>query len=200
MPTGTPAQGSLTLRVLTAWADMGASMRWLMGLRPSESAILMLIMMSGAFHFLGSLARLWLAPGTAEMAEGELLSRVGAEFAGALIFRTLALYGLAMLGHWLARAFTGTGSGRDSRAAMAWAALVAAPVTLVFTLAGLTIGPMIGPEASAVMLQIGPLLLAFALSQCFSEVHGFTRPWAVLGVIAVLVFALIAGLQALVRL
>lgn len=194
---GSAARGSLTARVLTAWADMGGSMRWLKSLNPSESTILVIFMLSGGFQFLGGLAKLWLAPETAEMDEGELLSRVGAGFAAALIFRTLFLYILAMIGHGLARAFGGTGSGRDSRAAMAWASLVAAPVTLVLTLAGTLLEPAIGSQASIVLFQIGPLLLAFALSYCMSEVHGFTRPWAVLAVIAVLVFALFAGIEAL---
>ncbi|MEM9146315.1 MAG: hypothetical protein AAGC57_08965 [Pseudomonadota bacterium] len=196
-PTG--GRGSLTARVFTAWADMAGSMRWLLSLNPSEATILVLFMLSGGFQFLGNVAKLWLDPATAAMPEGEIVSRAGAAFAAALIFRTLALYAFAALSHWLSKLAGGTGSGRDSRAAMAWSALVAAPITLLFTLAGLSFGPLIGESAAATLLQIGPLLLGFALAQCLSEAHGFTRPWLVLAVIAGLIFVLITGLQLLAR-
>jgi len=100
-------------------------------------------MLSGFFHFLGTLALIWLDPATRAAEPGALLGEVGAEFAGALVFRTLALYGVAGLAGLVARAVGGTGGYYETRAALFWAALVAAVPMLAVTLAGALLAPVL---------------------------------------------------------
>ncbi len=189
---GTVGQG-LTLRALGAWAGMRGSMRRLLEDRPSESTLFVFILISGGLHFLGELARLWLAPQTAGYSEGELVSRVGAAFAGALIFRSLALYLVAIVGHGLARAFGGRGGGYESRAATAWAALVTAPVALAATLVGIGLAPQIGEQGANAIGQVGGIAFAYAMAHCFAEAHGFARTWTVLAVIALVILTFLGG-------
>lgn len=176
LSSGTPG---LALRVLGAWGDLRGATRALLDARPSEALLLSFALLSGFLWFLGQVARLWLAPGTGAMAPDVLIGRVAAEFVGAMLFRTLALYGLAALVRLVARAFGGTGTWRDARAAVFWAFLVAAPVVLV---AGL--GALVLPEpVRAVAGSLGSVALAVALAHGIAEAEGFRRPWAVLAVV-----------------
>jgi len=143
---------------------------------PGEGALLALAMLSGLFYFLGRIGTLWYGPDAARMAEEELLSRVGAEFAGGLIFRTLMLYGVAALLHWAVRAGRGTGAPRDTRAALFWAAAVAAPIGLAGTMAALALPPL----AAEAALRLGDIALLIALAPCLAEAHGFRRSESVL--------------------
>ncbi len=174
---------------------MRGSLRWLLAQRPSETQLLILLLLSGGFFFLLALAQ--------HAAGGEPLSP-GA--LGGLVFGGVVVFGLiwpltaylgALVGHGLARAFGGQGTGRDSRAAMAWAALVSAPVILLASLGGLLLEGALPAEIARAVRSLGLLALAYALSQCMAEAHGFSKGWAVLAVITLLLLSALGALRLL---
>lgn len=176
-------------------------MRAVLASRPSEATLLVFAMLSGVFHFLGTLATLWLGREASGLGQDELLSRIGAEFAGALVFRTLALYGVALAAWAIARAFGGAGSIYASRAALFWSALVAAPVMLGAALLSTLAGPFLGGHAGAVFRIAGGLAFAVAFAFCLAQAQGFRSGWRVLAVMALLAmaaFTLLAILSSLI--
>ncbi len=193
------AERGLTGRVLTAWADMGGSLRWLLARRPSETTLFVFLLISGLMLLLLVIAERVLNPAAGPIEAGGASGLGGLVGAGLVVFGLLwplLLYLLALLGHGLARAFGGTGSGHASRAAMAWAALVAAPVAVVASVAGLFAAPLLPAAAAGALRSLGLLAFAYALAHCFAAAHGFARPWAALAIVA----ALVLGIAALPRL
>lgn len=188
--------GWLARRAIAAWADLGASMRAELARAPRESELLFWVMLSGLLWFLGR--AIILAAGPAE-ATGVLGARIGAEFITSVFFRTLAFYAVAGIAGLIARRLGGRGSWRETRAAVFWAALVAAPPTLAVTLFAALAGST--PEAPRVAADLGGgVLLAWAMARTLAEVHGFASPFRVLAVIvgvAVLLLAVPYGLARL---
>lgn len=187
--TDQTAARSLTGRVLGAWGDLRGSMRGLMELRPSESTLFAMFLASGLFACLGQLAQIWLAPETAEMEEGALVSRAAGVMAAALIFRTLALYLVAALAHLGCRAMGGRATAYETRAATAWAALVAAPVDF-----GLALLEAIVAAATGTTLFLEGAAYALALAFCLADRHGFANAWAVLAALVAIPLAVVMGL------
>jgi len=163
-------RAGVIMRMLTAWRDLPGSMRAVLAERPGEGALLAMAMLSGLLRFLGRLAGLWLGPGAAGTPPEALLSRIGAEFAGALVFRTLALYAVALLLWGLARLLGGRGGVYATRATLFWAALVAAPVMLMADLAGLAAAALGGGTMAAGVL--GGMAFALAAAHGVAAAHG----------------------------
>ena len=131
--------------------------------------------------------------------EDEFIGRVAAQFVAAIFFRTLAFYALAAVAGWIARAAGGRGDWRDSRAALFWAALVAAPVILAATLLSILLTGLPGQLAPAARM-VGALAFAWTTAHCFAEAHGFKNVWRVLAVVTVFAGLFVAGLLALMNL
>lgn len=183
---------SLTLRVLFFWADMRGSMRALIDEEPSEGRLLFFAMLSGFVVFLGSAASLWLDPATGAIAPDELTGRVAASFIGAVFFRTLALYGVAGIAGLLARRAGGLGGWRDTRAAVFWSALAAAPLGFAATVADRLV--LSGEGAGGLLLgSLAPMAFAVALSTCLAEVHGFRRASIVFGCVGLVAVGVVAA-------
>jgi len=180
-PTTSPS--ALPWRVLGAWADLRGSLRAELDRGPSEGRLLFYLMLSGLIWFLGRAAVLNWGPLGPMLPEDELTGRLAAEFVGAVFFRTLAFYPLAALAGWLARLAGGTGSWRDSRAAVFWAALVAAPAILAATFLSLLLTGVPG-QAGQIASMLGAVVFAWVVAQCLAEAHGFTRAWKVLAAVA----------------
>lgn len=196
MDRGAGAGPGLAGRALTAWGDMRGAMRWLLARRPSEGALLLLMAVSGLFLHLLVLAEYRLDPPAGGMAAGSLAALT---VAGVVVFGLvwpLLLCLAALVGHGLARALGGTGDGHASRAAMAWAAFVAAPVTLLASVGGRLLAPVLPEVATGALRSLGVLAFAWALAQCFAAAHGFARTWPVLAAVA----GTLAGLGAALRL
>lgn len=196
MAGGARADRGLAGRVLFSWADMRGAMRWLLDNRPSETTLLVFLVVSGAFAYLGSLARLRLAPDEGPLTEAEWN---GALLAGIVFFGLLwplILYLLALLAHGIARAFGGQGNGHASRAAMAWSVLVASPVGLVAGTAALLLEGQAPAPVKAALGSVGLVAFVYALGMCFGEAHGF-RGWAVMLFIVGLLGTLLLVLAAL---
>lgn len=182
-------------RVLTAWADLRGATRAVLDARPSEGALLALAMLSGVLHFLGEVAGVWLGPEGRGLGGDEVIARIGAGFVGALIFRVLFLYLLAGAVWGIARSCGGTGSAYETRVAVFWAALVAAPVLLAADLAGVALAASAGRGLAALAGLASEVAFAVAFAHAVAEAHGFSRPWLVLAAVAVPLVALLGLLQ-----
>ena len=191
--------GGVLWRMLGAWADLRGSMRAELDRGPSEGRLLFYVMLSGLIWFIGRYAVLVNGPLGPVIPEGQFVGRVGLEFVSAIFFRTLAFYALAALAGAVARAAGGSGGWRDSRAALFWAALVAAPVILAATLLSLLLTGVPG-QAGAIAGMLGAVAFAWAVAQCIAEAHGFTSAWRVLAAVAGLAAAFVGGVYLLGRL
>ncbi|MEM6488378.1 MAG: YIP1 family protein, partial [Pseudomonadota bacterium] len=167
---------------------------------PPESRILMFAMTEGAIRFLADTAQLFATAARDGVAADDeaVTARIAASFTGSLIMRPLMLYLLAAVAGGIARRAGGTGSWRDSRAAVCWAALVAAPIFVATsTVQTAVVLPALAQEA---VWMINVSSFAVALAYCLAEAHGFRRVWAVFLVIGVSTILLVAGALALSRL
>jgi hypothetical protein len=182
--------------MLGAWADLRGSMRVELDREPGEGRLLFYVMLSGLIWFIGRYAVLVNGPLGPAIPEDVFVGRVGLEFVAAIFFRTLAFYALAALAGAIARAAGGGGGWRDSRAALFWAALVAAPVTLAATLLSLLLTGVPG-QAAAIASMLGAVAFAWATAQCIAEAHGFASAWRVLAAVATLAAALVGGVYML---
>lgn len=190
--TRAATSGGLAARILFAWRDLRGSVRSLARQNPSEGYLLLLAMLSGLFWFLSTIAVIYATPPAVVVEEGAIYSRIGGEFAGAVIFRTLGLYLVALVGWGIARAFGGTGSAKDSRIALFWASLVAGPVMLVATLGQIALAPPVMEEWISLLVgQIGVVAFIWATAENFSEMHGFRQSWPALAVLGLLTLALL---------
>jgi hypothetical protein len=82
------------------------------------------------------------------------------------------LYGLSGVVGLVAARAGGTGAWRDTRAAVFWSALLAAPVGLVATLLA-AILPQVQGGSGIILGMLAPVAFATALSLCLAEAHGF---------------------------
>lgn len=174
------------LGVARFYHDPRGSMRGMLDSRPGEARLLAYAMGAVSVLLAGRVLGL-----TAAADRPDLPAQVAAQATALLFFVPLFYYALAALGTLLARAFRGTGGWREGRAAFFWAALVSSPVVVLSGLAPLAM-PGAPREVVALVSQVGPVLFAWALAQCYAEAFGFARAWAVFAVIAALV-VLIAG-------
>lgn len=187
----------LAWRVLGAWADLRASMRTELDRAPGEATLLAYVMLSGLIWFLGRVAMLKLGPIAPSLDPDYALKRIAVEFVSSLFFRTLAMYGVAALAGAVAMRAGGRGSWRDSRTAIFWAALVAAPVMLAGTLLSLLMSG-VPAEVGMIARMLGALAFAWAVAHCIAEAHGFRSVARVLGAVMVAVGAFVGGLYLLV--
>jgi hypothetical protein len=190
--------GGVFWRMLGAWADLRGSMRAELERGPSEGRLLFYVMLSGLIWFLGRTAVLVYGPLGPAIPEDQFAGRIGLEFISAIFFRTLAFYALAAVAGLIAWAGGGGGGWRDSRAALFWAALVAAPVILASTFLSLLLAGVPGP-GGAIASMLGAVAFAWVVAQCFAEAHGFTSAWRVLGALATLAAAFVGGVYMLGR-
>ena len=179
-------------RMLGAWADLRGSMRTELNRVPSEGRLLFFVMFAGLFRFVGAAMVLAYAPLAMTMPDDEFRGRIAAAFVAIFIFLTLLYYALAATGGALARVMGGRGSWYDSRAALFWAALVAAPALLASKLLALVLAGLPGVIVGAVEM-LGEVAFAWTTAHCFAEAHGFASAWRVLAVVAGLAAVLIGG-------
>lgn len=190
--------GALAGRALGAWADLRGSLRAELERSAGEARLLFYAVLSGVIWFLGRAALLAWGPVAPMLSDEEFLRLIGAELVSAVLYRTLALYLVAAVVGLVAKRFGGTGSWRDSRAAVFWGALVAAPVILAATLVSMLLTGVPG-RAAEIASMLGVFASAWVLAHCIAEAHGFASPWRVLAVIAALVSALVLALVLLGR-
>ena len=184
--------GGVLWRILGAWADLRGSMRAELDRDPSEGRLLFYVMFAGLFRFVGAAMVLAYGPLALTMPEDVFRGQIAASFVAIFFLLSLLYYAVAATGGALARAMGGTGSWYDSRAAMFWAALVAAPAILASKLLALVLAGLPGPIVGSVEM-LGEVAFAWTTAHCFAEAHGFASVWKVLAVVAGLAAALVGG-------
>ena len=185
-------EGGLIWRVLAAWADLRGSMRHELERGPSEGRLLYYVVLSGLIWFLGRAALLAWGPVAPTLTPELFRARIAAELVSAVFFRTLAFYALAAIGGAIAKAAGGTGGWRESRAALFWAALVAAPPILAAHLLSVLLTGVPG-QAGAIAGMLGALAFGIATAHCFAEAHGFRSATRVFAALVALVAAFVGG-------
>jgi len=193
------AQGGLLWRVLAAWAGLRASMQGELARAPGEGRLLLYAMLSGAIWVLGELLVLRYALSPQPLTEAAFLGQASALVAGALFVRTLALYGLAALAHAVAKALGSSAGWRTSRAALFWAALVAAPIMVGAALLSLLLADTLA-ETRAIAHGVGSLILAWAMASCIAEAHGFAGIWRGVAVVVAMAALILAVLVVVMQL
>jgi hypothetical protein len=193
------AEGGLLWRMLSAWAGLCASMRAELDRDPGEGRLLFYAMASGLVWFAGMLLMLRYGQAMPPLSDEEFLGHASAALGAALFVRPLALYGLAAVAHAVARALGGGASWRGSRAAMFWAALVAAPMMLAMTMASIVLTDD-AVAAGAAAETLGSLVFARVAAPCIAETHGFASAWRGLAVVVITAALLLAVLSVILAL
>jgi hypothetical protein len=186
---------ALSKRVMGAWRDMRTSTRALIDERPSEARLLFFVMLSDVIFFLARTLSLVVAPAAAT--EKFLPLEIGLWLIAVFVLRTATLYVFSGMICAVARALGGAGSWRETRTAVFWASLVAAPVGVLGALIGAGLGHLATeiPVFAADPFIIGPLVLgpvAFVwfISASVAEAHGARRTSPIFIAFSVLAFAL----------
>lgn len=168
---------TLTHRVIYAWWHMRRTTARLVGQRPSDGYLLQLLLLSTVGFVLAWTIRAVLVPGP----DGLRLIAVPVDaLAGMVALRLVGLYVLAVLLAIACRALGGRGSHRETRIAVFWAALVAAPFDVAAALAvlgfyelSLWFPILAAPQLLNGFYWIGLLAFAWYLAGGIAQVHHF---------------------------
>lgn len=193
-PEGAPGRdlpAGLTARIVAAWRDSWGVARAERAADPGEPRILA--------YALGGCLALWLASlpqelrdsalGVGPTAEADPVLLVIASLVSMLFFTPLALYGVAALLRVALRLVGGTGGWRETRLAVFWSLLPAAPALLLgYGAAFLLTVSGAGALAGVPRLLAGLVWLRF-WSVGLAEAHGFRSAWPIFAAIAALALA-----------
>ena len=186
---------TLSSRVIGAWSNMRASTRTLIDERPSEARLLFFVLLSDVIFFLARTLSLVVAPATAT--QKFLPLEIGAWLIGIFLLRTATLYVFSAAVCAVAKALGGTGTWRETRTAVFWASLVAAPVGVIGALIGAGLGhltptmPIFATDPFVIgPLVLGPVAFVWFISASVAEAHGAKRTSPVFIGFSVLTIAL----------
>jgi hypothetical protein len=180
------------------WRDPRAGMAREVARGLSEPRALAQLMLACCLFFVASLPnalREARALAIADPVEGA----VSAHLFAYLVLAPLLAYGLAAAVHLVARGFGGRGGFRGARAALFFAALLAAPLALGLALLGL-VAELAAPALLPWTAWLGYAVMAFALwlfAATLAEVEGFAATLRVAAVVAG-AFAGLAGVLEIV--
>lgn len=195
----------LAERMIGAWVDMRASVRQLINEEPSEARLLFFVLLSDIIFFVSRTLSLVVSPGSATAKFLPL--EIGAWLIGALLLRTATLYVFSGIVGFVCRALGGQGSWRDTRAAVFWASLVAAPIGVAGALVGAGFErlsadiPLLGTDAFVIApLSIGIVAFVWFVSASVAEAQRFTRTSPVFIAFSLLaIFLSVAGIALFTR-
>ena len=183
-----PNRPGILLGVGRFYHDPRGSLRAVKAGQPPEAKLLAYLMIGLVVILMGRLIAL---AGRVPPESEAFLPQAGAAVFSQLFVAPLFCYALAGIGALVAKLLKGQGSWQDGRMAFFWAILVSSPIIVISDIGAISAAAAIAPEVGPVFSQIGPVFFAWALSQCFAEAFGFTRPWAVFLTIAALVLVLL---------
>ena len=192
-------RNDLARRILDGWRDMPASVRRLVAEAPSEGRLLFYVLLSDLIFFVSWSAKTLLIPTPDAISDGP--SDIAFWLVVALLCRTSAMYIFSMVAGAGARLAGGKASWPETRAAVFWGALVAAPVGFIIaiivsvaaasgliTVSGGSVGAAPAPHVA------GFIPFVWFVSAGVAEVHGFRRAWIVGAAIVVSSMAALAYL------
>lgn len=196
---------SLTHDIIYSWFYTRRAVRQLIVRGPAEATLFRILMLSNmAFLFSWTVKLLIVAPGTGARPFGLDFSalEVGALAIAAFYGRTALMYVLSMVLGALCRVLGGRGTWRNTRIAVFWGALVAAPFGVAAALVSALFAHLSldYPIFSAHWIATAPYwagLVPFLwfISVGLAQAHGFRRNgrvflWMSLGALAALLFTL----------
>lgn len=206
------ASGGLVERVLASYADVRASMARVLADRPSDAVLFSLLVMAAFIGLLGDAFEIFAnravesgpAASDPAVAAERFREEIGTAFVARMLLFPIAVYLAAGALLLAARPFGGTGGGYESRAAMIWALLVAAPLTLALSgLQAVGVGAGLadasGPAGISwrglvTLASLGVGLYALYIwGACVAEAHGFRSVARVMAA----ALAVLAGIAAL---
>lgn len=168
-------------RMVEAWRDMAASTRRLLDENPSEGRLLFYVIASDIVFFFSWSLKTLLAPTSAAVAQ--LPVDIGLWLLLAILTRTGLLYAFATLAAAACQVAGGTGSARDTRAAVFWGALVSAPFGLMASILAVALsrGEQFLPALQNPIFTLPPYYLGLVpflwfIAAGLAEAHGFRRP------------------------
>lgn len=147
------AGGGLLARIAQGLRDPAGSSAAALAARPSELALLTLIVVAAFFGFLGRSAEYLIQAtgGDPVPTPAAMRDRLSALLVETLAAGALGVYGLSVIARVVGRAFGGVGSWSACRVACAWGALLSAPVMLVSKAAAMTADSASGVVGSAAL-------------------------------------------------
>lgn len=173
-------RSNLADRIVDAWRDMDASTGRLLREQPTEARLLFYVLMSDMIFFLSWSIKAVVTP-TAEAAE-RLPLEVSFWLVFALLCRTSAIYFMSILIGSAARIMGGTGTWRETRTAVFWGALVAAPFGFLCAIITVVLNalepviPMLGADWVALPpYWVSLIPFVWFISAGLARAHNFER-------------------------
>ncbi|MGM0585420.1 MAG: hypothetical protein ACQEUZ_12305 [Pseudomonadota bacterium] len=167
-------------RILEAWRDMPTSVARLISESPSEGRLLFYVILSDVVFFLSWTLKTVLAPTSAVVAR--LPVEMGGWMLLAFLMRTAVMYVFAAGAYGALNLAGGTGSWRDTRAAVFWGALVSAPFGLLAAFVGVVLahGERVLPALADPLFAVPPYYLGLVpflwfIAAGLGTAHGFRR-------------------------
>ncbi len=184
-------RNNLYERITDAWRDMRHSTRRLVAEKPSEARLFFYVLMSDLIFFISWSLKTVVSPTL--VASSKLPTEIGLWLVIALLCRSFAMYFFSILLGSLARVMGGTGTWRETRTAVFWGALVAAPFGFLCAVVTVVLAsfepsfPILGADWIALppyWLSLIPFV--WFISAGLAEVHGFKRTETVFAAMALL--------------
>ena len=175
----------------SAYTDPRGSVRALLNMKPDERARLLMVLLGIVAAVMGTALSNDFSQPIVDRETGEEVQISRWAIYGLLIVFGWLQYQLFsfLLGH-VGRFAGGKGSQEDARSAVAWWALVTAPIQLLPALLG-AIAPPLGSVAFVVAVIAGLWMLAAAAA----ETHGFRSTFSTLGGVMVVSFVVAFALS-----
>ncbi len=190
---------SLTGAMLRAYRDPRAAMARQMGEGLSETRALFHLMLACGLGFVASVPAALRTAARLDIAD-PVEGAVTAHLFGYVFMLPLLLLGLAAVLHLGARVFGGRGSFLGVRAALFWAALLAAPIALGLALLRVVAERLAGPGVLPWLDLLGYAGFAFwlwLLAASLAEAEGFAATGRVAAALALAFGGIALGLGAL---
>lgn len=143
----------LAWRIADAWRNMGRSTRRLIREDPAEGRLLFYVLLADIVVFLSWALKTVIVPHP----DAPIPLQISLWLVLMLMGRTALMYAFAGIAGFALRLMGGAGSYRDTRAGVFWGAFVAAPFSLLASLATVALAVSNGPEASGDAWYVIPL-------------------------------------------
>jgi len=184
-------RNNLAERIRDAWTDMRLSTNRLVAEKPSEARLFFYVLMSDLIFFISWSLKTVVSP--TAIAISKLPLEIGLWLIVALFCRSFAMYFFSILLGSAARVMGGTGTWRETRVAVFWGALVAAPFGFLCAVLAVVLSSLepIHPMFGADWIALPPYWLSLIpfvwfISAGLAEVHGFKRTETMFAAMALL--------------
>ena len=177
-----PPRFGMVGRALAAWPRFRAAMARELAARPPESRLFAYLMVGCVVLLVARLPAL--ATAARGMSEEQVAGLAAANLAGALIFAPLLFYAAAALMRLILRAFGGTGGWYETRLAVFWSLVAAAPALLLGAAAGLALTRAGMPGAAWAASQAAGAVWLWIWSAFLAEAHGLRSPLPLFAAVA----------------